>query len=180
MAEETKRQFDHMTRPRSKGGMGVNVEVTPHDPYGNEREGWTSIVPDMRNDFQNNRRMRVLSTASTGGHPLFSNDENDMFRAVHDVFGHLATGRGVDKHGEDAAFQKHSQMFSPLARRAMTTETRGQNAALHASGGQFQEQKVGLLPEHMSRPTFSLQGGHQERMASVLQARQWNQRQQLS
>jgi hypothetical protein len=91
--------------------------------------------------------MRVLSTAVTGSHFFFSDDVNDQFRAVHDVFGHAGTGRGVDRHGEEAAYRKHSGMFSPLARKALATETRGQNHAMIAAGGEFQDQKVAVLPK---------------------------------
>lgn len=161
MREQTGRQFDFMTRPQSKGGMGIDVSVQKEDPYGGFASGPDNIIRDLRHDVENNHHISVLSTGVTGGHPVFSNDENDMFRAVHDVFGHLGSGRGVDRHGEEAAFQKHAAMFSPLARRAMATETRGQNSALHLNGGQFQEQKVGFLPQHMtlSRNLQSLQFG---------------------
>ena len=45
-------------------------------------------------------------------------------------------------------------MYSPLARRAMTTETRGQNnAMIFYLGGQcFPVQKAALLPEEFSDP----------------------------
>ena len=176
MREETKRQFDHLTAPRAKGGMGIEVNVRDSDPYG--REHWTGVVPELRHDFTHNNRLDVLSTKVTGGHRIFTNDENDMFRAVHDAFGHLAVGRGVDKHGEEAAFQKHSQMFSPLARRAMATETRGQNSALHATGT-FQDQKVALLPDHLTHPALARQGSDHERRIAAEQARGWNRRQGL-
>jgi len=165
MREETMRQFDHVTAPRSKGGMGIDVHVTPHDPYG--ENGPENIVRDFRNDVVNHNRMHVMSTASTGGHPFFTNDQNDAFRAVHDVFGHLGSGRGIDRHGEEAAFQKHAQMFSPLARQAMATETRGQNAALHATGS-FQDQKVALLPAAMQGTQFMQHAvSHQDRAQAV-------------
>jgi hypothetical protein len=66
------------------------------------------------------------------------------------VFGHCGTGRGVDRHGEEAAFRKHSLMFSPLARKALATETRAQNHAMIAAGGVFQTQKVAVMP-HWAR-----------------------------
>jgi hypothetical protein len=72
-----------------------------------------------------------------------------MFRAVHDVFGHAATGRAFDPHGEEAAFRSHYAMFSPQARPAMATETRGQNSVNNFGGlpkGEFAEQKVVTLP----------------------------------
>lgn len=84
---------------------------------------------------------------------------NDLFRIVHDVFGHAKEENGMRADGEENAWRSHSTMYSPLARRAMTTETRGQNSwvnfgphASHnttASGGEtkYADQKVGLLPE---------------------------------
>lgn len=137
MREETGRQFDLLTGPKRKGGLGVHVDVRGSDPY-----------PDagsMLRDLQDRGRLGIMSSASTGGHPFFSNDENDQFRAVHDAFGHAATGRGFDRHGEEAAYQSHASMYSPLARRALATETRGQNAAMIHAGGVFPQQKIALL-----------------------------------
>jgi hypothetical protein len=174
MRDETKRQFDHMTAPRSRGGLGIDVEVTRGDPYGGGNVD--RVVQDFRNDVLDRGRMRVLSTASTGGHPVFSDEENDMFRAVHDVYGHLGSGRGIDFDGEEAAYQKHSRMFSPLARQAMATETRGQNSALRIHG-EFQDQKVGLLPEHMQGLQFSRVGTPQDRARAMQRAAAKNQEQ---
>jgi hypothetical protein len=53
---------------------------------------------------------------------------NDMFRAVHDYFGHAIKGNSFGPKGEEIAWASHSQMYSPLARIAMTSETRGQNS----------------------------------------------------
>lgn len=155
LRDETRKQFDFMTRPERKGGLGMDVSVTKADPY--QEGGETEIYRRFRNDVVNNRHISVMSTATTGGHPVFSDDDNDMFRAVHDVFGHLGSGRGIDRHGEDAAYQKHSEMFSPLARQALASETRGQNAALHKAGD-FQEQKIGILPPHMQGVQFMRRG----------------------
>lgn len=139
MAEETKRQYDFLTAPKARGGLGVDVTVSKDDPY--------KRAADMMKDAAQSK-FKVLSTQITGGHPYFSNDENDMFRAVHDYFGHAATGRGFDPHGEEAAFRSHYAMFSPKARPAMATETRGQNSAINfgSDPGKFVEQKVATLP----------------------------------
>lgn len=147
MREETVDQFRHLTAPRGRGGLGIQVETTDKDPY----SGPQALFQDLFHD----RRMRVLSTKSTGAHPLFSDDENDMFRAVHDVFGHAGTGRGFDRHGEEAAYQSHAAMYSPLARMALATETRGQNAALIHTG-EFQRQKIALLPRRLVNPGLIL------------------------
>lgn len=128
-------QHDHMTH-----AMGIRTEVVDHDPY--------PSVHHMVQDVLNNKRIKVLSTAATGGHSFLSDEDNDKFRAVHDVFGHAATGRGFDAHGEEGAWLAHSRMFTPHARPAMSSETRGQNAALHINGS-FQAQKTALLPRHM-------------------------------
>lgn len=152
--EETNRQFDFATSPRSKGGLGINFEVSREDPYGwggekpkDDYSNWDykRVVPEVHADVQNNNRMKVYSTKTTGGHPFLSDDDNDRFRAVHDLFGHLGSGRGIDFNGEEAAYQKHASMYSPEARGALATETRGQNSYLRTRGS-FPEQKVGILP----------------------------------
>lgn len=133
MAEQVRRQHDHLT-----GTMGVKVEPVSHDPYPD--------VQAMAADMRDNKRLQVLGTHVTGGHPHFDDQTNDMFRAVHDAFGHAATGRGFDRHGEEAAWLAHRAMFHGPAKQAMTTETRGQNATLIATGG-FAPQKIALLPD---------------------------------
>jgi hypothetical protein len=148
MREETKRQFDLLTRSVRRGGLGVSVETQKEDPYGGPLE--------MMLDVQNGR----LKVYATGGpdneHPFFSDEENDMFRAVHDAFGHAATGRGFDRHGEEAAFRSHASMYSALARLAMATETRGQNSWFIQNGGQaFPVQKIGLLPGHLLKTRWT-------------------------
>lgn len=142
MGHEIQQQYDHLT-----GRMGVKVEPVEHDPYKN--------VNEMVHDLSNNKRLKVLKTEVTGGHPFFSNEDNDKFRAVHDAFGHAATGRGFDAHGEEAAFGAHSKMFSPHARPALASETRGQNAFLHLNGD-FGDQKIALLPQHMHEMAHDL------------------------
>ena len=150
MKREVDHQFDHMTKT-----MGIRAEFVHHDPYANAGE--------MMDDVRNNKRMQVLHTADTGSHPYFSDETNNRFRAVHDFFGHAATGRDFDEHGEEAAFQAHAKMFSPHALPALTSETRGQNGSL-VLNGEFAPQKVALLPSHLWSPTHP---SDYARMASV-------------
>ncbi len=145
--DETIKQFEFLIGSTSRGGLGVNVHVRADDPYANAAE----MIADLRD----NRRLKVYGTGGPSNeHPFLTDEENDMFRAVHDAFGHAATGRGFDRHGEEAAWLKHSSMYSPVARRAMTTETRGQNSTLiyYYSGSRFPEQKVLLLPDEFGDP----------------------------
>jgi len=103
-----------------------------------------------------------------GGKPALI---NDVFRIVHDIFGHIKEGNGFSPSGGDNAWRSHYAMYSPAARPAMTTETRGQsswvnygphgatnraalygpnamNASSNTGGGViYAPQKIGLLPE---------------------------------
>jgi len=145
MRDETNEQFDYLTRPRHQGGLGVSVEFSDEDPYPHHHA--------LQEDILKNRRLRVLKSSATGGHPFFTDEENDKFRAVHDAFGHAAIGRSFSRHGEEAAYHSHVQMYSPEARPAMAAETRGQNSAFiyRRSGESFPEQKTVILPEWTQR-----------------------------
>ena len=131
MRDDVLRQHDFMTNR-----LGINTQVVDYDPY--------QDVHEMLDDVNRNKTLKVMGTAITGGHPYASDDTNDKFRAVHDFFGHAATGRSFDRHGEQAAYLAHAQMFSPTARPALASETRGQNSSLIYHGS-FPEQKVALL-----------------------------------
>ncbi|GAA2616998.1 hypothetical protein GCM10010399_54930 [Dactylosporangium fulvum] len=143
---QTVRQYHFLVGRVEFGGLGVAVRIVDDDPYPDAE----AMVEEVRR-----RRLRVFASAATGNpHPYLSDGENDMFRAVHDAFGHAASGRGFDPHGEEAAWLKHSAMYSPLARRALTTEVRGQTCAqlFHYGGGRFPEQKAVLLSRRFSDP----------------------------
>lgn len=58
---------------------------------------------------------------------------NEMFRAVHDYYGHGTAGTTFRPGGEEAAYASHSQMMSPLAQMALLSETRGQNSLVNYS-----------------------------------------------
>jgi hypothetical protein len=52
---------------------------------------------------------------------------NDIFRAVHELFGHAMLGTNYGPVGEANAWRIHSFMFTPLANLVLVTELRGQN-----------------------------------------------------
>lgn len=84
---------------------------------------------------------------------------NDLFRAVHDAFGHGLEGAGFRARGEENAWQAHARLFTGPALGALTSETRGQNSWLnygpHGETNRsaktedtiFAQQKTGLMPE---------------------------------
>ena len=150
LQREVDDQFDYMTNE-----LGIRVEYIKDDPY-NVNGAPSSRA--MMEDVLQNKRLQVRDSADDyaqyGAHPLLSVEANNRFRAVHDFFGHAGSGRGFDAGGEEAAWISHSQMFSPLARRAMTTETRGQNSWVNKYGVDengkvvnFAQQKAFLFPE---------------------------------
>lgn len=134
-------QYNFMTG-HMPAGMAVKVEAVPHDPY--------PSPDDMRNDLAQNRRIKVFATDAEGSSPnaVLSTEENDRFRAVHDVFGHAGPGSSFSRNGEEIAYQSHAQMFRPEALPALRSETRGQNSAMiYRNAGVFpDEQRAVALP----------------------------------
>lgn len=148
------------------------------DPY--DGNPWAAIA-----DLRENRSMAVYATASgfgtseefdPDGNPLMQDTgiqwpsgspdgklqpvlANDLFRAVHDAFGHGLEGAGFRARGEENAWQAHIRLFTGSAVAAITSETRGQNSWLdYGPSGTanqsasvfetvFANQKAGLLPE---------------------------------
>lgn len=81
--------------------------------------------------------------------PYTGLNENQVFRAVHDYYGHGPTGSSFGPKGEELAFGSHSQLYSPLAKMAAATETRGQNSFVNYSGinAELQKQMIPLKIE---------------------------------
>jgi len=174
MAKETLEQFQFAL------DAGLVVEFYPTDSDGNIVDPYPDGPRMATEDVVNNNHLYVYPTADGYGgagidpdaaeiNPMLADSGftfgpepalvNDVFRAVHDYFGHVKEGVGFRADGEENAWQSHAAMYSPLARRAMTTETRGQNSWLNYGpyGGKnrsakaedtiFAEQKIGLLPD---------------------------------
>lgn len=147
MREDVINQYEFMTKPEDQGGMGMTVSFHDSDPYD---FGWSggddqSSRKALEKDVRENKHLKVLNTKSTGGHAYFSDEENDKFRAVHDVFGHTAVGGSFSRHGEEGAYESHKQMFRPEAHEALTSETRGQNTYLNYGPGDFPDQSEKLV-----------------------------------
>lgn len=149
LVAETRKQYDYLTNI-----LGIKIEYIKGDPY--NVKGPNGMMPDSRlmmEDVLNNKRLQVRDSEIDFvdyPHPILSIEENNLFRAVHDFFGHAASGRGFAVDGEEAAWVSHSSMFTPEARRAMTTETRGQNSYYNFFDPKrktFAPQKAALFPE---------------------------------
>ena len=112
-----------------------------------------------------------------GGQPALN---NDIFRFVHDAMGHGRGGVGFRAMGEENAYQSHAGMYSPLARRALASETRGQNSWLnYGPYGErnrtasiddtiFADQKTGLMPRYASEAGLIINDDKRERFFDAL------------
>lgn len=129
---------------------GYSWEFTDKDPYGSSAE--------MLQDLNDNHHIKVLKTQPGQGHPLLSNDENNEFRAVHDILGHGSTGASFGPRGEEQAYRNHSALYSPESQRVLATETRGQNSwfnygpqsHLPVKERPFAQQKAALFPANLT------------------------------
>lgn len=175
LANESMAQYQHAVN------NGYQFEFYPedHDPYPNSPR-------EAVMDLHRNKHMYVYPTEAgfgsggdTTGHPLMADSGerwggkpvtyNDIFRAIHDFYGHGKEGLGFRAHGEDNAYRQHAAMFSPAARQALASETRGQNSWVnfgpHGQTNQtanqaetvYAPQKAGLLPEWVSDPSLHQQ-----------------------
>lgn len=138
MADETAKQHQDII----DAGYEVEIWDGEGEPYANAQE--------MIDDVKNNKHMYIFSTEQGFGDEPITDEQrkqnkllqdsglkdkngkpllyNDLFRFVHDFFGHTERGNGFGPVGEENAWDVHARMYSPKARRAMTTETRGQNS----------------------------------------------------
>lgn len=186
LAKETQAQYQHLT------DQGVTFV-----PWAGKGEPYADSAAMMK-DVAENKRLYFFKTIQQEGEKSFGETAgggaadnpllkstgitipdsegkphdmtvNDIFRAVHDYFGHAKEGHQFGPKGEENAWAVHSQMYSDAARPAMTTETRGQNSwvnfnekmrrpdgSIPVKGDPdfiplkerpFAEQKIGLLPK---------------------------------
>jgi hypothetical protein len=154
MADETAAQHQEIIN----AGYEVEIWNGEGEPYANAQE--------MIDDVRDNKHMWIYSTEAGFGDTAITEEQrqqnkllqdsgfkdkngdtllyNDLFRFVHDFFGHTERGNGFGPVGEENAWDVHSRMYTPLARRAMTTETRGQNSWVNF-GPQMRNDKGELI-----------------------------------
>jgi Large polyvalent protein associated domain 38/ADP-Ribosyltransferase in polyvalent proteins len=174
LIKQTRDQYDALI----DAGYTFTFFDSATDPYGG------NPFNAMR-DLRNNKQMAVYGTydgygtegitdSELANNPMLQDtglrwpdqngiermvNANDLFRAVHDAFGHGIEGAGFRARGEENAWQAHARLFTGPALAALTTETRGQNSWLnYGPYGErnrtakledtvFAEQKTGLMPE---------------------------------
>lgn len=173
LINQTKAQYDALV----DAGYEFTFFDENTDPY--DGNPWNAM-----RDLRTNKRMAVYGTYDGYGTEVIPQSEldenpmlqdtglvwkdqngvgrpvtaNDLFRAVHDAFGHGLEGAGFRARGEENAWQAHVRLFTGSAVPAITSETRGQNSWLnYGPYGEanrnakvedtiFAEQKIGLMP----------------------------------
>lgn len=113
---------------------GITVKLVSYSPEINE----------VREHLNDTRELLVYEVESLcAGHPLADRarglSHNQMFRAVHDYFGHLLPGNDTSVDGELKAYVEHARMFASaghvMSLDALAAETLGQVAAYVIEGG---------------------------------------------
>ena len=173
LIQETSDQYQHMLN----SGLEVSkLKSGMESPYKNSK--------DVSRDVNENNHLWYYPTSEGFGspdsapsdHPMLAPTKhldsdgqpmlaNDTLRVVHDFFGHVKDGHTFNHDGEENAWMSHKQMYSPLAAKALTTETKGQNHAVNwgehgehnrtnPSQTRYADQKAGLLPDWAHNHTY--------------------------
>ena len=113
-----------------------DVRFVKEDPY--------KSFEDMRDEVLHKGVLRIYEGDSD--HPIWTPEENIIFRTVHDALGHLAgyqkgKGHRFTLRGELGVYNRQIKLVSPEARIALFTEIVGQVCTGIVKGG-FQVQKV--------------------------------------
>lgn len=163
LISEVSEQFDKFQN------AGINIKkIKGENPYKNSS--------DLLDDIHKNNTIQYFPTEQGFGssdsmlvnNPMLNKSgkyvdgeellNNDVFRVVHDLVGHGQNNNSFGPMGEEIAYQAHKGSLSPLAQKALTTETRAQNSFVNygpngefnrANPGKtiFADQKIGLLPD---------------------------------
>jgi len=174
LIKETVEQFKHI----KKSGLKVSkIKPGAENPYQNSKDLLADIKDNNHMSYYPTEQGFGTSPTQHSNHPLLKATEeldadgnpmpaNDLFRMVHDYFGHGKEGTSFGPKGEENAWRQHMPMFSPEAQKALASETRGQNSWVNfgplgeanranPANTTYAPQKAGLLPEWAMNPEAS-------------------------
>jgi hypothetical protein len=167
LINETKQQYKDLLA----SGLKISkIQPNMDNPYPTSKH--------LHADMTNNNHMWYYPTSLGFGsedsiphdHPMLRETEfkdpegkpmlaNDVFRVVHDSV-HNKLKNGFGPKGEHESFLEHKKTYSPLAQKALATETMGQNNYVNFSsqighlnrakpGSAYAPQKAGLMPDEI-------------------------------
>lgn len=165
----TKAQADQLSADLGQEAIAQRLADGTGALFGPQAANWGDFNPEFFLLLDGRRASEATSPllADTGLEWGFGSPDgpkrkvlaNDLFRAVHDAFGHGLEGAGFRAQGEENAWQAHVRLFTGSAVGAITSETRGQNSWLNygpygesnqtakVEDTHFADQKTGLMPE---------------------------------
>jgi hypothetical protein len=167
LINETKQQYKDLLA----SGLKISkIQPNMDNPYPTSKH--------LHADMTNNNHMWYYPTSLGFGsedsiphdHPMLQETEfkdpegkpmlaNDVFRVVHDSV-HNKLKNGFGPKGEHESFLEHKKTYSPLAQKALATETMGQNNYVNFSsqighlnrakpGSAYAPQKAGLMSDEI-------------------------------
>lgn len=151
LASECLTQFDALLA----SGMRVMFHDDDPTPTINGRPSFKRLIEDVQATstlhVYRSQGDHAILDAMTTAHEGRVETLNSIFRAVHDFFGHLASGGHFGWEGETAAYYSHAAMFSMDARQALFSETVAQQC-YYAVHHDFAPQKCVMFPASVQNP----------------------------
>lgn len=111
--------------------------------------------PQMKGDYEQTGTLRISIDYSD--HPIFSVEDNIVFRTVHDFIVHIQGNHPFGAKGEIASYNLHSKLAPLDALPALFTEVVGQ-ACFAVTHGDFPQQKIAVLKGFDYRQVGKVEG----------------------
>jgi hypothetical protein len=115
-------------------GKEYKIIYQAGEPYATQSE--------MKADLQNTGTLKINIDYSE--HPVFSVEDNIVFRTVHDYIVHILGNKQFGAQGEIASYNLHAKLVPREAIPAIFTEVVGQ-ACTRVVTGSFPVQKIAIL-----------------------------------
>jgi hypothetical protein len=115
------------------------VVFTTEDVYKSAREMRERVVAENK----------IYIYTGWSGHPLLTQEENNMGRAVHDVFAHMVCGCPFNFEGEFTAYLEQRKYYPAWTWDVLFAEIPAQTAAFYANGNSHDfDQRAIAAPKH--------------------------------
>lgn len=137
-SEHVENAFNEMNKVNLElfNKIPYTVEFTDKDLYMNARE--------MRKEVLETGVIKIYNGWS--GHPFLTQDENNIGRAVHDVWAHLVCGCPFSFQGEYNAYLEQRRHYPEVTWRVMFAEIIGQTSAYYYKNDFSYEQRAFEAP----------------------------------
>jgi hypothetical protein len=115
-----------------------DVIFTSEDIYDSAREMRRRVVEENR----------IFIYDGWSGHPILTQEQNNIGRAVHDVFAHLVCGCPFDFEGEYSAYLEQRKWYPEWTWNVLFAEIPAQTAAYYITGSHNFNQRAIAAPKH--------------------------------